>query len=62
MSFDTKGVRDVCHEILKNSRRTAKEILMSTTKHPRNIDLLSHFLLKEKNKEKMDNEIKEITL
>ena len=35
---------------------------MSTTKYPRNIDLLSHFLLKEKNKEKMDNEIKEIAL
>ena len=46
MSFDTKGVRDVCHEILKNSRRTSKEILISTTKHPRNIDLLSHFFFK----------------
>ena len=35
---------------------------MSTTKHPRNIDLLSHFFVKgeEQFKEKMDNEIKEI--
>ena len=59
---DTKGVRDVWYEILKNSRRTAKEISMSTTKHPRNIDLLSHFFVKgeEQFKEKMDNEIKEI--
>ena len=64
MSFDIKGDRDVWYEILKNSRRTAKEISMSATKHPRNIDLLSHFFVKgeEQFKEKMDNEIKEIAL
>ena len=59
---DTKGVRDIWYEVLKNSRRTAKEILMSTTKHPRNIDLLLSYYEKgeEQFKEKLDSEIKEI--
>ena len=46
---DSKAERDIWFEVLKNSRRTAKEYHASITKHPRNIELLySFFLLGEK--------------
>ena len=46
---DSKAERDIWFEVLKNSRRTAKEYQASVTKHPRNIELLySFFLLGEK--------------
>ena len=46
---DSKAERDIWFEVLKNSRRTAKEYKASVTKHPRNIELLySFFLLGEK--------------
>ena len=46
---DTKAERDIWFEVLKNSRRTAKEYQASVTKRPRNIELLySFFLLGEK--------------
>ena len=46
---DTKAERDIWFEVLKNSRRTAKEYQASITKHPRNIELLySFFMLGEK--------------
>ena len=40
---DSKAERDIWFEVLKNSRRTAKEYQASVTKHPRNIDLLYSF-------------------
>ena len=46
---DSKSERDIWFEVLKNSRRTAKEYQASVTKHPRNIQLLySFFLLGER--------------
>ena len=46
---DSKAERDIWFEVLKNSRRTAKEYFNSFTKHPRNIELLySYFLMGEK--------------
>ena len=46
---DSKAERDIWFEVLKNSRRTAKEYQASITKHPRNIQLLySFFLLGER--------------
>ena len=46
---DSKAERDIWFEVLKNSRRTAKEYQASITKHPRNIEYLySFFLLGEK--------------
>ena len=46
---DSKAERDIWFEVLKNSRRTAKEYQASITKHPRNIELLySFFMLGEK--------------
>ena len=46
---DSKAERDIWFEVLKNSRRTAKEYQASVTKHPRNIQLLySFFLLGER--------------
>jgi len=43
---DTKSERDIWFEVLKNSRRTAREYKASYTKHPRNIELLNTFFLK----------------
>ena len=43
---DTKSERDVWFEVLKNSRRTAREYKVSFTKHPRNIELLNTYFLK----------------
>ena len=43
---DTKAERDIWFEVLKNSRRTAKEYQASVTKHPRNIEPLYTFFLK----------------
>ena len=43
---DSKSERDVWFEVLKNSRRTAREYKVSYTKHPRNIELLNTFFLK----------------
>ena len=46
---DSKSERDIWFEVLKNSRRTAKEYQASVTNHPRNIEnLYSFFLLGEK--------------
>ena len=42
---DSKHERDIWFEVLKNSRRTAKEYHASITKHPRNIELLYSFFL-----------------
>ena len=57
---DSKAERDIWFEVLKNSRRTAKEYQASVTKHPRNIQLLYSFfrlgereLLKKIDKEKL---------
>ena len=46
---ESKAERDIWFEVLKNSRRTAKEYNASLTKHPRNVEYLnSIFLLGEK--------------
>ena len=46
---DSKADRDIWFEVLKNSRRTAKEYQASVTKHPRNIELLNTvFILGDK--------------
>jgi len=42
---DSKADRDIWFEVLKNSRRTAKEYQVSVTKHPRNIELLNTFFI-----------------
>lgn len=42
---DSKADRDIWFEVLKNSRRTAKEYQASVTKHPRNIELLNTFFI-----------------
>ena len=42
---DSKADRDKWFEVLKNSRRTAKEYQASVTKHPRNIELLNTFFI-----------------
>lgn len=57
---EIKGDRDKWFEILKNSRKTAKEYKASITKHPRNVELLNSIYEKgaEKLKEKMDDELK----
>ena len=44
---ETKSERDEWFEVLKNSRKTAKEYSISITKHPRNIDLLNDLFLKD---------------
>ena len=56
---DIKGDRDIWFEVLKNSRRTAKEIQQSKTGNPRNIQRLQNILEVEgKNKllKEIDNE------
>ena len=46
---ESKSERDKWFEVIKNSRRTAKEYKLSVTKHPRNIELLyTRFLMGEK--------------
>ena len=46
---ESKAERDIWFEVLKNSRRTAKEYYSSITKHPRNVELLDNiFILGEK--------------
>ena len=44
---ETKSERDEWFEVLRNSRKTAKEYKLSITKHPRNIDLLNTLLVKD---------------
>ena len=44
---DTKSERDEWFEVLKNSRKTAKEYKLSITKHPRNIDLINALFVKD---------------
>ena len=44
---ETKSERDEWFEVIKNSRKTAKEYKLSITKHPRNVDLLSNLYLKD---------------
>ena len=44
---ESKSERDEWFEVLKNSRKTAKEYKLSVTKHPRNIDLLNSLFLKD---------------
>ena len=59
---ETKSERDEWFEVLKNSRKTAKEYKLSITKHPRNIDLLNILFTKDikdfnKKKEEEKNKI-----
>ena len=42
---ESKAERDIWFEVLKNSRRTAKEYYASITKHPRNVELLNNIYL-----------------
>ncbi len=44
---DVKGERDTWYEVLKNSRKTAKDIKISITKKPRNLSKLLSILDKE---------------
>lgn len=56
---EIKGDRDKWFEVLKNSRRTAKEYQVSITKHPRNVQVLANILSKDgqtKVKEKLEEE------
>ena len=46
---DTKVERDEWFEVMKNSRKTAKEYQISITKHPRNVEMLSVLYDKSKN-------------
>ena len=57
---DNKYDRDEWFEVLKNSRRTAKEYLSSKTKKPRNVELLNVYFLKGEKDfiKKMENEKK----
>ena len=59
---DNKYDRDEWFEVLKNSRRTAKEYFLSKTKKPRNIDKLNIFFLKGEKDfiKKMENEKKNV--
>lgn len=56
---EMKGERDKWFEVLKNSRRTAKEYQASITKHPKNVQILSNILTKDgqnKLKDKLEEE------
>ena len=44
---DTKAERDEWFEVLKNSRKTAKEYQLSITKHPRNVEYLINLFEKD---------------
>ena len=59
---EIKGDRDKWFEVLKNSRRTAKEYKASVTKHPRNVELLNSIFEKgqDKFKEKFEEEMNKI--
>ena len=59
---EIKGDRDKWFEVLKNSRRTAKEYKASVTKHPRNVELLNSIFEKgqDKFKEKLEEEMNKI--
>ena len=59
---DNKFDRDEWFEVLKNSRRTAKEYFASKTKKPRNIELLNLYFQKGEKEfiKKMENEKKNI--
>ena len=71
---ESKAERDIWFEVLKNSRRTAKEYYASITKHPRNVEPLNNIylsgekeLIKKLDKEKTSivgnyNEIEEFDL
>ena len=54
---DTKAERDEWFEVMKNSRKTAKEYQISVTKHPRNVEMLC--ALYDKNKKDFINKIDE---
>jgi len=41
---EIKGERDLWFEYIKNSRKTAKDVKTSLTKHPRNINKLCNIL------------------
>jgi len=47
---ETKGIRDMWYEVIKNSRRTAKECNNSVTKCPRNMEMLNNIYLKGEDK------------
>ena len=55
---DTKVERDEWFEVMKNSRKTAKEYQISVTKHPRNVEMLCDLYDKNKNDliKKIDDE------
>ena len=55
---DIKAKRDIWFEVLKNSRRTAKEFMNSKFGNPRNVELLNNIFLKSEEKfmEKINNE------
>ena len=55
---DIKAKRDIWFEVLKNSRRTAKEFMNSKFGNPRNVELLNSIFLKNEEKfiEKINNE------
>ena len=59
---DNKFDRDEWFEVLKNSRRTAKEYLASKTQKPRNIELLNAYFQKGEKEftKKMENEKKNL--
>ena len=59
---EIKGDRDKWFEVLKNSRKTAKEYKASVTKHPRNVELLNSIFEKgqDKFKEKLEEEMNKI--
>ena len=59
---DNKFDRDEWFEVLKNSRRTAKEYFLSKTKKPRNIEKLNLYFLKGEKDfiKKMENEKKSV--
>ena len=59
---DVLGERDKWFEVLKNSRRTAKEYQLSVLKNPRNTDLMAAYFAKgeETLNDKLKDEIKTI--
>ena len=59
---DNKFDRDEWFEVLRNSRRTAKEYFLSKTKKPRNIEKLNLYFLKGEKDfiKKMENEKKNV--
>ena len=56
---ETKAERDEWLEVIKNSHKTAKEYKLSTTKHPRNVEILYSIFIKDKKKNEFLNKIEE---